>query len=160
MVVRPSDRNKMSVLVSKHYGQKVIIPRRIKADFVDGFIGVAICGLLLIVGELLPDKFMESTAWVSAIGVPLSFFYVLFRDAIGNGTSAGKRALGLVVIELNSGQPSSSVRVWSRNLIDILPIINLIDFIASCMDAHGQKIMDKILNTQVVEGNSSVGTAV
>ena len=36
-----------------------------------------------------------------------------------------------------------------------MPIINLIDFILMCIDPRGQKLMDKWLGIQLVEGASA-----
>jgi uncharacterized RDD family membrane protein YckC len=83
----------------------------------------------------------------------MSFLYMLFRDTIGRGSSPGKRAVGLVVIDVESGRESSGARVWLRDFIDMIPFVNLVDFLGSCMDMHGQKMMDKKLKTQVVERN-------
>jgi hypothetical protein len=45
----------------------VILPRRIKADFVDGFISVTVCAVLLIVGEMLADKVSDFFLWVPVV---------------------------------------------------------------------------------------------
>ena len=59
--------------------------------------------------------------------------------------------MGLTIICLVDGRRCSAQHVWARNLLDVVPIVNLIDFIMMCVDRRGQKIMDKWLRLQVVE---------
>jgi uncharacterized RDD family membrane protein YckC len=84
-------------------------------------------------------------------GIPLALIYLIFRDSIGRGTSLGKRALGLSLVDLRTGQPCDGRRVLARNIIDIIPVIDLIDFVLTCVDENGQKMMDKVLGTQVTK---------
>ncbi|MBI3455306.1 MAG: RDD family protein [Candidatus Rokubacteria bacterium] len=130
---------------------KVILPRRFKADSIDG---VAATILMLVplfaltaIGDLLPSWLQP----LPLIGIPGGVFYIVFRDAMGKGASVGKRALGLRIIDLRTGTPCSARRVWARNLLDLIPIVDLIDFVLMCLDSRGQKMMDKVLDTQVVE---------
>lgn len=102
---------------------------------------------LAAIGDRLP-------AWLQAlplIGIPGGISYIIFRDAVGKGTSPGKGALGLRIIDLRTGTPCSARRVWARNVLDPIPIVDLIDFVLMCFDSRGQKIMDKVLDTQVAE---------
>ena len=50
-----------------------------------------------------------------------------------------------------SGVPITTGRVWARDLLDGVPILNTIDFVLMCIDRRGQKVMDKLLGVQVVE---------
>src|SRR5438094_492342 len=52
---------------------------------------------------------------LSLVGVPGSLLYCAFRDTLGNGTSLGKRWLGLQVIDLRTGAPCPGRRVWARD---------------------------------------------
>jgi len=131
--------------------RKVILPRRIEADSADGLI-TAIVMLVPVyaipaIANLLPPPLQK----LSIIGIPAAILYVLFRDSIGKGTSLGKKWLGLRIIDLKTGAPCTAGRVWSRNLTDLVPILNAIDFVLMCIDPRGQKIMDKVLQIQVTE---------
>ena len=88
---------------------------------------------------------------LSVIGIPAAILYVVFRDSIGKGTSFEKKWLGLQIIDLKTGAACTAGRVWSRNLTDLVPILNAIDFVLMCIDPRGQKIMDKVLQIQVTE---------
>ena len=127
------------------------MPRRLKTGLVDSAISAAILIGPLLLGQALvgsvPDPFLRAT-W---LGIPAGISYSLFRDAVGGGTSLGKRVLGLTVIRLVDGRPCMSRQVWARDLVDLIPIVGLIDFIFMCADPHGQKLMDKWLRIQVAE---------
>jgi uncharacterized RDD family membrane protein YckC len=99
------------------------------------------------VGGVLPSVFQP----LSIVGMPGGVLYGMFRDSFGKGTSLGKRWLGLRLIDVHTGVQCSGRRVWARNLLDLIPIVNLIDFTLMCLDARGQKMMDKALKTQLIE---------
>jgi uncharacterized RDD family membrane protein YckC len=143
----------------RHYGSRVILPRRIKADLVDGVIGAVIFIGPLLVGQglvgIVPDAFLR----LFLLGIPAGIGYSLLRDSAGGGTSLGKRVLGLCLIRLEDGRPCTPRQVWARNLLDVLPGIDLIDFVWMCVDPHGQKLMDRRLQTQVIE-RSDLGVVV
>ena len=136
---------------SRHYAPKAALPRRIKADLVDGAIAAVILVVPVLVGQVLSDVVPDAGLRLFALGIPAAIVYSLFRDAAAGGTSLGKRALGLRVIALEDGRPCRARRVWARNLLDPIPIVGLVDFIWMCVDRHGQKLMDKLFRTQVVE---------
>ncbi|HYT79126.1 MAG TPA: RDD family protein [Actinomycetota bacterium] len=137
-----------------HYGPRVILPRRIKADLVDGAIAAVIFVLPLLVGQALSDRIPGGFLRLFSLAIPAAILYSLFRDTVARGTSLGKRALGLRVIALEDGGPCNARRVWARNLLDPIPVIGLVDFIWMCVDRHGQKVMDRRFHTQVVEKSS------
>ena len=135
--------------------QKVILPRRVKADSADGFIATALMFtaffVILAINGSLPPLLQR----LSVIGIPVAFLYIVLRDSIGKGTSFGKKWLGLQIIDLRTGAACTAGRVWMRNLTDLIPILNAIDFLLMCIDPRGQKIMDKILQIQVVDLNAA-----
>jgi uncharacterized RDD family membrane protein YckC len=133
------------------YGPRVLLPRRIKADLVDGAIAAVIFIVPVLVGQAVSDVVPDAGLRLFALGIPAAIVYSLFRDATAGGTSLGKRALGLRVIALEDGRPCRARRVWARNLLDPIPIVGLVDFIWMCIDRHGQKFMDRLFRTQVVE---------
>src|SRR5262249_30265250 len=81
--------------------------------------------------------------------------YLLFRDAI-RGQSLGKFILGLVVISLETGRPSSLVGSVRRNLLLLLPGANVVAIFLEVRtivrDPQGQRLGDRVAQTQVVEG--------
>jgi hypothetical protein len=81
--------------------------------------------------------------------------YLLFRDAI-RGQSVGKFLLGLVVISLETGRPSSLAGSVRRNLLLLLPGANVVAIFLEVRtivrDPQGQRLGDRLAQTQVVEG--------
>jgi uncharacterized RDD family membrane protein YckC len=81
--------------------------------------------------------------------------YLLFRDAI-RGQSVGKFLLGLVVINLESGRPSSLAGSVRRNFLLLLPGANAVAIFLEARsivrDPQGQRLGDRLALTQVVEG--------
>jgi uncharacterized RDD family membrane protein YckC len=83
--------------------------------------------------------------------------YILLRDALFvPGQSVGKFVAGLVVINLDTGRPCGRLQSAKRNFIFVVPGLNVI---AGCLEAvtlvrdrQGQRLGDRIANTQVVEG--------
>jgi uncharacterized RDD family membrane protein YckC len=83
--------------------------------------------------------------------------YLLLRDALlVPGQSVGKFLMGLIVVNLDQGRPCSRVAAAKRNAIFIVPGLNVV---AACLEAatlvrdpQGQRLGDRIANTQVVEG--------
>lgn len=138
------------------YAPTVILPRRIKAELFDSTIASAIAVVPALIGQGLADRLPDLLLRLFWLGIPAAILYVLFRDAVGRGTSWGKRALGLRIIDVTNGAVCGRGQVWARNLLDVIPVINFIDFIWMCVDKHGQKWMDRWLGTQVVE-ESDIG---
>lgn len=131
--------------------EKVILPKRIKSDLLDGFIGSVIIFAPAFTVYAFADYMSAPLHRLSVIGIPIGVLYLLFRDSFGGGTSLGKRALGLVIVDLRSEEHCNGSRVLPRNVLDLIPIIDLIDFVLTCIDDRGKKIMDKVLGTQVTE---------
>lgn len=68
----------------------------------------------------------------------------------------GKFILGLVVISLETGRPSSLAGSVRRNLILLLPGANVVAIFLEVRtvvrDPQGQRLGDRLAQTQVVEG--------
>jgi len=81
--------------------------------------------------------------------------YLLFRDSI-RGQSAGKWVAGLVVISLEHGRPSGFSGSLRRNALLLLPGANLAAIVLEARsivrDPQGQRLGDRLAQTQVVEG--------
>ena len=81
--------------------------------------------------------------------------YLLLRDAV-KGQSLGKALMGLVVISIETGRPCT-VRdsVW-RNVLFLVPGVNVVAIflepITIARDPQGQRLGDRVAQTQVIEG--------
>jgi uncharacterized RDD family membrane protein YckC len=120
---------------------KADVRRRLCAATIDGLLVITSCFLYRNSGFVL----------YLAAGAA----YLLLRDAI-RGQSIGKFFLGLVVISLETGRPSSlGGSVW-RNLLLLLPGANIVAIFLEAgtivRDPQGQRLGDRLAQTQVVEG--------
>jgi uncharacterized RDD family membrane protein YckC len=130
---------------------KVILPRRFKADTADSVIATGIMLVPLFTLYPFAQSWPAVLQPLPLVGFPAGVLYVVFSDAVAKGTSLGKRWVGLQVIDLRSGAPCAARRVWARNLLDPIPILDVIDCALMCLDRRGQKLMDNVLGTQVIE---------
>lgn len=134
---------------------KVLFARRLNADTTDGVIAAALMLVPMFLIGRLAESLPAGLERLGILGIPVGLFYAIFRDAVGRGTSPGKRMLGLHLVDLRTGNLCSAARVWRRNLTDLVPVLNLIDFILMCIDPRGQKMMDKKLQVQLVDTRRS-----
>jgi uncharacterized RDD family membrane protein YckC len=120
-----------------------------KADVRRRLLAATLDGLLVVTSCLLS----WNTGFVSYLAAGAA--YLLLRDAI-RGRSIGKFLLGLVVINVETGGPSSLAGSVRRNLLLLLPGANIAAiFLEAGMvvrDPQGQRLGDRLAQTQVVEG--------
>ena len=81
--------------------------------------------------------------------------YLVLRDSI-RGQSPGKLLLGLVAISLETGHPCTlKGSIW-RNVVFLIPGANVVALflepITVVRDPQGQRLGDKLAQTQVIEG--------
>jgi uncharacterized RDD family membrane protein YckC len=93
----------------------------------------------------------------SALFLLVAAIYLVWRDALFvQGQSIGKFLTGLVVIDLDTGRPCGRLQSAKRNFIFIVPGLNVVavalEGVATFRDPQGQRLGDRIANTQVVEG--------
>jgi len=77
--------------------------------------------------------------------------YIVLKDSYG-GRSVGKRLFGCQVVCERTGQPIGSVSAVLRNLIYLLPIAPLIEFLTSSIRSDGNRLGDLLGQTRVVSG--------
>lgn len=86
--------------------------------------------------------------------VPLGYNFI--KDGLGKGQSFGKRAVDLMVVNLDNNTPCSTGKSFVRNLISTLvsaiPFIGwLIEPVMVLATDDGRKLGDKAANTQVID---------
>ena len=120
---------------------KADLRKRLFAGMADGFL-VATSYLLYVNSGFVPYLLVGAG-------------YVLFRDAL-RGQSLGKFFVGLVVISLETGRPSSLAGSVRRNMVFLLPGANIVALFLEARtilrDPQGQRLGDRLAQTQVVEG--------
>jgi uncharacterized RDD family membrane protein YckC len=107
------------------------------------------------------DGLVVATSWFAFQNLQSFSFliagalYLLLRDAV-RGQSLGKLLFGLVVIKLETGRPATLRSSVQRNLLFLLPGANVaaifLEAITMTRDAQGQRLGDRLAQTQVVEG--------
>lgn len=120
-----------------------------KADVGKRGSAAAVDGLLIVTSWFLYRHYG------SALYLFAGLLYVLSRDSI-SGRSIGKVCFGLLVIDLQTGRPCGPIGSAMRNIVFVLPGANLVAVFleaASIMrDPQGQRLGDRLAQTQVVEG--------
>jgi len=138
LVYYPLTKLIASGLVSSY--AKADIRKRISAATLDG--------LLLVSSVILYQRFD------SVIFLVIGASYLAVRDM--RGQSIGKLLFGLVVIDLQTGKRAAFTASLRRNVILIVPGVNIaavaLEFLAVVRDPQGQRLGDRLAQTQVVEG--------
>ncbi|MBX9886528.1 MAG: RDD family protein [Flavobacteriaceae bacterium] len=153
------------------------IPTYKKADIGKRFLAYLLDGLITLLFFipsliLITDFFMEYYTYgsISMYGYNttkiifgfillfLPFTYSLIKDGLGNGQSYGKRALNLMVVNVNSNNPCSKSNSVGRNImfsiISCVPYIGyLVEVIMVFANSEGRKISDLVTSTQVIDAN-------
>jgi len=82
--------------------------------------------------------------------------YILLKDILFQGRSMGKLLFGLIVIQLTNGKPCKISQSILRNILFIIPGINIVSFFFEVFviykDKKGIRLGDRLANTQVIEG--------
>jgi uncharacterized RDD family membrane protein YckC len=107
------------------------------------------------------DGSVVATSWFMFLNLESPSFlvggglYLLLRDAM-RGQSLGKVICGLVVISVETGRPATLKGSVQRNMLLLLPGANVVavflEAIALTRDPQGQRLGDRLAQTQVVEG--------
>jgi uncharacterized RDD family membrane protein YckC len=120
---------------------KADVRKRLYADAIDG--------TLIVMSTIVYQRF-ESLPFLI-----LGAAYLLLRDGV-RGQSVGKWLLGLVVINLERGRPATMSASVKRNIMLIVPGANLaavpLEILTLMRDVQGQRLGDRLAQTQVVEG--------
>lgn len=136
----PSMLNKMSRSLISPY-RRADVRRRAYAALVDALIVSSGC--------------LMAYGFRSLLLVCMCAAYTLLRDAM-LGRSVGKFLFGLMVVNLETSQPASVLDSAARNLMFVLPGINLaavpLETRTLVRDELGQRLGDRMALTQVVDG--------
>src|SRR6185503_14303272 len=130
----------LSVAIVTPYA-KVDVWKRLLAAWVDGMPAIAAWFLYRNTESL----------W----GVAVAVLYLLLRDGIG-GQSLGKLIVGVVVVNVQTGRLCTWKESTLRNVFVLIPGANVVaiflESITMVRDPQGQRLGDKVAQTQVVEG--------
>jgi uncharacterized RDD family membrane protein YckC len=119
-----------------------------KADIRKRVYAASLDGLLLVSSVILYQRF-ESMPFL-VIGA----LYLVVRDM--RGQSIGKLLCGLVVMDLETGKRATLSASLRRNVMLIVPGVNIaavaLEFGSIVRDPQGQRLGDRLAQTQVIEG--------
>jgi len=73
------------------------------------------------------------------------------RDGLFGGRGIGKRWIGLRIIDVSTGEGCSFFRSLLRQATLGLPLVNLAELVLPAFDPRGQRLIDKLLETQVID---------
>ena len=120
-----------------------------KANLRRRFLAAGVDASLVITGVVL---YGATRAVPFLIGAAV---YLVMRDAIA-GRSVGKFLFGLVAMHLESGRPAGPMASLRRNVLFVLPGANAVavclESLTIVRDPQGQRLGDRLAQTQVVEG--------
>jgi uncharacterized RDD family membrane protein YckC len=120
-----------------------------KADIEKRLFAAAIDGLLFTTAWFLYRNLHSIAPLVGGA------VYLLVRDAVG-GQSIGKILFGLTVIRVETGRPCSLMDSVRRNAMLLVPGANIVAVFLEAAtilrDRQGQRLGDRLAQTQVVEG--------
>lgn len=151
------------------------IPDYIKADLGKRFLAYLLDGLITLI-LFIPSIALISEVFISyfsygynsidnlnpsklvfgCILFLIPFVYALIKDGLGNGQSYGKRAMDLMVVNVNSNNPCSKSNSAGRNIMtsvfSSVPYIGwLIEVIMVFANSEGRKLSDLVAGTQVID---------
>jgi len=134
--------------VFKHYSLLPVSPYT-KADVRKRLVAAAIDGVPVAASWL---------AWWTSGSILLPILgssYLVLRDGM-RGQSVGKLLAGLVVMDLPHDRPCGLTASVVRNVVFLIPGANVVaavlETISATRDPQGQRLGDRVAQTQVVEG--------
>ena len=120
---------------------KVDVWKRLLAGFFDGVPALVAWMLYARTGSLL--------------AIAAALVYLFLRDGIG-GQSLGKLLVGLVVVNVRTGLPAGVKDSALRNVFVLIPGANAVaialETVTIIRDPQGQRLGDRLAQTQVIEG--------
>ena len=140
---------------------------RFLAALLDGLIsfGLSIPALIFFaLGMAKADSYSDKDGAIGLFFITFLFYiiplvYNFIKDGLGQGQSWGKKALDLMVVNLDNNAPCDKGKSFFRNfisgLVAIIPFVGwLIEPIMVLATEDGRKLGDKAANTQVIDKNN------
>jgi uncharacterized RDD family membrane protein YckC len=137
---------------------------RFWAQCIDMWIGIAmpviVSGIGLAMSKGRPLRIVNVLLFISSI--IWAIYYTFTKDSHNEGRSIGKRAMGLMVVNVSTNQPcsagESSIRALIKGLVGAVP------FIGWCVEPgfvlfseDGRRLGDRAAGTQVIEYRDYTG---
>lgn len=135
------------------------IGKRIFAGFIDAmviFLGFFLVSLVLTAMNIdpffpsNPHQYEDQITLASVYGA-FFLFYLLFRDGFTSNGSLGKKISGIILIHRKNRRPCGVLRSFLRNIIWLIPPLNLIDLLIVLFSGRGRRIGDALAGTEIIE---------
>ena len=143
---------------------KASLGNRFLASLLDGLIstGLSIPAIIFFaLGMAKADNYYDKDGAIGLFFIAFLFYiiplvYNFIKDGLGQGQSWGKKALDLMVVNLDNNAPCDKGKSFFRNfisgLVAIIPFVGwLIEPIMVLATEDGRKLGDKAANTQVID---------
>jgi uncharacterized RDD family membrane protein YckC len=139
-----------------HY-PKARLGARFVAYLIDTWIGIfmpVIASLIGFIGS--HGRFSALNGLLLVSSIVWAIYYNFTKDAHDNGRSIGKRAMGLMVVNIKTNLPcsvgESSLRALMLGLLNAVPMVgSLIEPIVVCAQQDGRRLGDMAAGTQVID---------
>ncbi|HEY2378268.1 MAG TPA: RDD family protein [Gemmatimonadaceae bacterium] len=137
---------------------KARLGARFGASIIDKVIGMGpmiVAGIIALIFKL--PRQTETTVLINLFGaIAWSMYYGLTKDGRPNGQSIGKKAVGLMVVNVKTNRPcntgGSALRCFIGGLVGVVPVAGpLIEPIVVLAREDGRRLGDQAADTQVIE---------
>ena len=110
--------------------------KRVCAFLIDSIIGQTL-------GILVSLMLKMDLSWV------IWALYILLKDSV-DARSIGRYCVGIQIID-ETNNPAKTSQAILRNILMVIPIFPLVEYIVLLRDAQGRRLGDKIAKTQVTD---------
>jgi uncharacterized RDD family membrane protein YckC len=136
---------------------KARVGARFVAYLIDGFIGI----MLPVMAAAIP--LISSRGRITTVNgilllssIAWAFYYSFTKDAYDNGKSIGKRAMGLMVVNITTNKPcskgESALRALMLGIMSAVPFVGtLVEPLVLLVNRDGRRVGDMVAGTQVIE---------
>lgn len=147
---KPSPVKKQEQPVGIGRPEKAEATSRVLAYLIDLAIAIISSIIVVIIGSFIRIFF------IFGLVAPA---YLLLRDGIFPkfpGQGLGKKALKIMVVNAETGEPIKWLDSVKRQIFMLIPIVNIVEIILLFTDPDGRRLGDKVANTIVVKSRAKV----
>lgn len=139
-----------------HY-PKARIGKRLMAWIIDDVVGILMPVMAGVIGVVTSHgKLTVVNVALLIASVVWAIYYNFTKDGHDNGRSIGKRAMGLMVVNIKTNEPcsmgESSLRALMLGVLNAVPFVGgLIEPLVMLVQADGRRVGDMVAETQVID---------
>lgn len=139
-----------------HY-PKARVGARFLASIIDTVIGIMLPVLAGTIGFITAHgRLMTINGLLLLSSIVWAIYYNFTKDGHDQGRSIGKRAMGLMVVNIKTNEPctkgESSLRALMLGILNAVPFIGtLIEPLVILVQSDGRRVGDMVAGTQVID---------